>query len=91
MTIDAVTAYVSGNSTRGNNKTNDARADVIAVTIPEPNALRLIFPNNRWIFGCSVVRGTGFFLLPLVCLDRWRFVLVIASSSWVFFSCVSDR
>jgi len=51
MTIDAVTAYVSGNITRGNNKTKDARADVIAVTIPEPNALRLIFPNNRWTFG----------------------------------------
>ncbi len=91
MTIDAVTAYVSGNSTKGNSKTKDARADVIAVTIPEPNALRLIFPNNRWIFGCSVVRGAGFFLLPLVCRDLWRFVRVIASSSRVFFSCVSAR
>ncbi len=47
MIMDAVTAYVSGNNTRGNSKTKDARADVIAVTIPEPNALRLIFPNNR--------------------------------------------
>ena len=91
MTIDAVTAYVGGNSTRGNSKTKDARADVTAVTIPEPSALRLIFPNNRWIFGCSVVRGTGFLLLPLFCLDLWRFVRVIASSSRVFFSCVSAR
>jgi len=69
ITIDAVTAYVSGNITRGKSKTNDARADVMAVTTPEPSALRLIFPNKRWIFGCSVVRGAGFFLLPLLCLD----------------------
>ena len=91
MIIDAVTAYVSGKSTRGNSNTSEASAEVIAVTIPEPSALRLIFPNNRWIFGCSVVRGTCFFLLPFVCLDRWRFVRVIASNNCVFFSCVSDK
>jgi len=86
MTMDAVTAYVGGKSTSGNSSTNEARADVIAVTIPDPSALRLIFPNSRWTFGCSVVRGMGFFLLPLVCFDRWRFVRVIASSNCVFFS-----
>ncbi len=81
MIIDAVTAYVSGKSTSGKSSTSEARAEVIAVTIPEPSARRLIFPKSRWIFGCSVVRGTVFFLLPFVCLDRWRFVRVIASNN----------
>jgi len=91
MIMDAVTADVSGKSTRGTSNASEARAEVMAVTIPEPNALRLIFPNSRWTFGCSVVINEGFFLVPLVCLARWRFVCLIASSNWVFFSCVSDR
>src|SRR2546427_10575143 len=79
MTIVAVTAYVSGNRTRGKSRNKDARADVLAGTIPAPNALRLIFPNNRRLFGCSVVRGAGLFLLPLVCRRLLRFVNHITS------------
>src|SRR2546422_10631415 len=60
MIMDAVTAYVSGKRTKGNSNTREARAEVIAVTIPDPRALRLIFPSNRWTFGCSVVIGHAF-------------------------------
>src|SRR5437867_11499056 len=91
MIMDAVTAYVSGKRTKGNSNRREARAEVIAVTIPDPRALGLIFANNRWIFGCSVVIGTCLLLLLFVCLDRWRFVRVIACSNCVFLSCVSDR
>lgn len=51
MIMDAVTAYVSGKSTRGNNSTSEARAEVMAVTIPEPSALLLIFPRSAWTLG----------------------------------------
>lgn len=91
IVMDAVTAYVSGKSTKGNSNTSDARAEVMAVTIPEPSALLLIFPKSAWTLGCSVVSSAAFFLFPFVCLDRWRFVCLMASKSCVFFSCVSDR
>src|SRR2546427_9808831 len=71
MTIDAVKANVSGNRTRGKSRTKDVRADVMAVTIPEPNDLRLIFLNNTWIFGVFVVRGDSFFLLSFGCRELW--------------------
>ncbi len=68
--IDAVTEYVWGKTTNGKSRTRDARADVVAVTIPDPRALRLILPTNLVTLGCSVVIGAGFFLFPLFSFDR---------------------